>query len=282
VTLWPLEVKSATLMQAPFQAPYVRLPRDPASILRLVIATGSKETPVASLGVPSLRFFLRGQPQHTFRLYELIFNNAIAVALAGSPADADPVLLGRECLGQVGFEPAEGLLEYPARSFLGYRLLTEFFAFPQKFLFVDLALPDLRGQGRWGQTFEVYVFLDRALPDVARSVTAETFQLGCTPIINLYEQHADPIDLAHRSLEYRVIPNGRLPLSHEVYSIDRVTASPPRGKSVEYQPFFSIRHSANPGQDPRYWHAARRASDASAAGEKGADDADRDDHGTDV
>src|SRR5918997_6596174 len=47
VTLWPLEVRSAALMQAPFRAPHVRLPRDPASILRLVIATGSKENPVA-------------------------------------------------------------------------------------------------------------------------------------------------------------------------------------------------------------------------------------------
>ena len=168
VTLWPLEVKSATLMQPPFRAPNVRLPQDPASVLRLVISTGSKETPLASLGVRTLRFFLRGQPQHVFRLYELIFNNAIAVALAGSPDDADPILLGRDCLGQVGFERGEGLLEYPARSFLGYRLLTEFFAFPQKFLFVDLALPDLRGQGRWGDTFEVYVFLDRAVPDLGQ------------------------------------------------------------------------------------------------------------------
>ena len=282
VTLWPLEVKSATLMQPPFRAPNVRLPQDPASVLRLVISTGSKETPLASLGVRTLRFFLRGQPQHAFRLYELIFNNAIAVALAGSPDDADPILLGRDCLGQVGFESGEGLLAYPARSFLGYRLLTEFFAFPQKFLFVDLALPDLRGQGRWGDTFEVYVFLDRAVPDVGRAVSAETFQLGCTPIVNLYKQHADPIDLSHRSLEYRVVPNSRLPLSHEVYSIDRVTASPRRGDSVEFHPFFSIRHPANQGQDPRYWHAARRAADAAAAGKKGIDDVDRSDNGTDV
>jgi type VI secretion system protein ImpG len=282
VTLWPLSVKSATLMQPPFRAPNVRLPQDSASVLRLVISTPSEETPLASLGVRTLRFFLRGQPQHAFRLYELIFNNAIAVALAGSPDDADPILLGRDCLGQVGFESGEGLLEYPARSFLGYRLLTEFFAFPQKFLFVDLALPDLRGMGRWGDTFEAYVFLDRALPDVGRAVSAETFQLGCTPIVNLYKQHADPIDLSHRSLEYRVVPNSRLPLSHEVYSIDRVTASPRRGDSVEFHPFFSIRHAANQGQDPRYWHAARRVADAAPAGKKGPDDVDRNDNGTDV
>ena len=113
VTLWPIEVKSATLMQPPFRAPNARLPRDPASVLRLVIATASQETPLARSGSASLRFFLRGQPQHTFRLYELIFNNAVAVALAGSPDDADPVLLGRECLGRSGSNPTRACCRTP-------------------------------------------------------------------------------------------------------------------------------------------------------------------------
>ena len=97
-------------------------------------------------GSTSLRFFLKGQPQHVYRLYELIFNNTIGVAVAGSPRRPRADRAGRrECLRPVGFERDEGLLPYPARSFLGYRLLTEYFAFPQKFLFFDLALPGPRG-----------------------------------------------------------------------------------------------------------------------------------------
>ena len=39
----------------------------------------------------------------------------------------------------VGFEENEALLPYPRRTFAGYSLLQELFAFPQKFQFVDVA-----------------------------------------------------------------------------------------------------------------------------------------------
>ena len=94
----------------------------------------------------ALRFFLKGQPQHVYRLYELMFNDTLGVAVVGGgQATAAPIVLGRRsALRPVGFERDEGMLPYPARSFLGYRLLTEFFAFPQKFLFFDLAGLDRR------------------------------------------------------------------------------------------------------------------------------------------
>ena len=87
----------------------------------------------------SLRFFLRGQPAEVLRLYELIFNNSIAVAVADSAGDAGALMLGPSAIRPVGFEPDQGVLPYPARSPLGYRLLTEYFAFPEKFLFFDVA-----------------------------------------------------------------------------------------------------------------------------------------------
>ena len=47
-------------------------------------------------------------------------------------------MLGRDCLRPVGFGADEGMLPYPDRSFVGYRLLQEYFALPEKFLFFDL------------------------------------------------------------------------------------------------------------------------------------------------
>ena len=76
-------------------------------------------------------------------LYEFIFNNTIQVVLMttdnAAGGNPEPIFLDPQaCLGQVGFELADGLLPYPSQSFPGYRLLTEFFAFPSKFLFLDL------------------------------------------------------------------------------------------------------------------------------------------------
>jgi type VI secretion system protein ImpG len=268
VTLWQVRVEEAVLSRPPFKAPPALAVRA-AAVLRLTLRCDAKGGFGALEGLDAFRFFLQGQPQHVYRLYELIFNDGVGlgVAPAGQPAEAR--LLDLSCLRPVGFERDEGLLAYTARSFLGYRLLTEFFAFPEKFLFIDLA--GLAGRLPAGETLEISLYLRRAVPDLEQHVSAETFRLGCTPIVNLYRQRAEPIALTHTEHEYRVVPDARRPRAHEVYSVDRVTATAPDGRVEEYQPFFSIKHATAAGE--RYWQAMRRPSAASEGPP---------DHGTEV
>jgi type VI secretion system protein ImpG len=210
----------------------------------------------------SLRFYLKGQAQHVFALYELIFNHTLTVAAAGSPEDPAPAWLHPDCLRPVGFERDEGMLPYPPRSFVGYRLLTEFFAFPEKFLFFDLAGLSPRVLSGVGNQLEVFLYLNRFSADLERNLSADTFRLGCTPVVNLYRQLAEPIPLTHAESEYRVVPDARRPLAHEVYSIDRVTGVPAEGEAVDYLPFFSVKHAVARRDRERFWHASRRAGDA--------------------
>ena len=119
---------------------------------------------------------------------------------------------------------------------------------------------------------EIYLYLNRAIPELGRTISVETFQLGCTPVINLYKQRAEPIQLTHTDFDYQVVPDRRLPLVHEIYSIDRVIASPPKGDAVEFLPFFSIKHALNRGSDGTFWHAARRpAEEITTARDRGTD-----------
>lgn len=270
VTVWPIEVRSAVLAQAPLPAPVTPYFDEAAAVLRLGLACPSQEISFATLGLDTLRFFLKGQPHHVHRLYELLFNHTIGVAVTRSTPPAEPFLLGRDCLRQVGFDRDEGLLPYPARSFLGYRLLTEYFTFPQKFLFLDLKLPGIEAMPGLGNQLVVYIYLNRAVPELARSISPETFQLGCTPIVNLFSHRADPISLTHHSFEYQVVPDRRRPMALEVYSIDRVGESSPGGDAVEFRPFFSVKHAPDRGPDRTYWHASRRPAEATmAAGDRG-------------
>jgi len=270
VTLWPLEVRSAVLAQAPLPAPATPYLDEASAVLRLGLNCPSQEISFATMGIDTLRFFLKGQPHHVYRLYELLFNNTIGVAVTRSGAPVEPFLLGAEALRQVGFDRDEGLLPYPARSFLGYRLLTEYFAFPQKFLFVDLDLSGVQAIPRLDSQLIVYIYLNRAVPDLARNISTDTFQLGCTPIINLFPQRADPVSLTHTSFEYQVIPDRRRPMALEIHSIDRVIASSPQGESVEFRPFFSVKHAGNRGSEGNYWHASRRPAEATiATGDRG-------------
>ena len=174
VTLWPIHVHSAMLAPAPLPAPATAYSRDANAVLRLALARPSAETDFTELGINTLRFYLKGQPHHVYRLYELLFNNIIGVAVTtgSTTTPIDPsnmsFLLEPEVLRQVGFDRDEGLLPYPARSFLGYRLLTEYFAFPQKFLFIDLNLTGIetmRGPGN-RNLLVIYIYLKRWVPNL--------------------------------------------------------------------------------------------------------------------
>jgi type VI secretion system protein ImpG len=261
VTVFPIDVRLATLMSAPFTAPPTARAHSALAVLRVVLGCRSPALRFRDLGLKRLRFFLRGQAQHTLKLYELLFNHAIEVAFANRPDDKAAVVAGPEALKPVGFDREEGLLPYPARSFIGYRLLTELFTFPQKFLFVDVDVP-AAALNRSENQLELFIYLNRQVPELEPNISSELFKLSCTPLVNLYTQAAEPIRLTQHAFDYRVVPDQRRPLAHEIYSIDRVVATAPDGREVEYVPFFSVKHSrpSNPGP---YWHSTRRlAADA--------------------
>jgi type VI secretion system protein ImpG len=259
-TLWPIELKVASLTGRPFSSPVTKHASQAVAVVRMRLECFGKEMTFAKLSLNSLRFFLRGQSQHVFALYELIFNNTLGVAVAASSNDRDPLVLGPECVRPVGFERDEGLLPWPSRSFLGYRVLSEYFAFPQKFLFFDLAL-DRSVLQKAGNALELYLYLNRSSVDLEQNVSESTFQMGCTPIINLYKQRAEPIALDNTQTEYRVVPDARRPLANEVYSIDRVTATSPENEQVEYQPFYSFKHASDRLTQKTFWHATRRPAE---------------------
>ena len=152
------------------------------------------------------------------------------------------------------------MLPYSPRSFLGYRLLQEYFAFPEKFLFVDLGGLDRAVQAGFRDGVEVLIMLDRR-PRLEQPLSAETFRLGCAPIVNLFEHIAEPIRVTHTQTEYRVIPDTRQQQATEVYSIDTVTnASPYFEGPIAVQPFYALRHGADWDEQSAFWYASRRPS----------------------
>jgi type VI secretion system protein ImpG len=170
----------------------------------------------------------------------------------------------------VGFDAEEGLLPYTPRSFIGYRLLQEYFAYPEKFLFFDLTGLNRTAAIGLGDQVELLLFLNR-LPRFEQPLNADTFRLGCTPVINLFNQIAEPIRLDRAQTEYRVIPDVRRQNATEVYSIESVSSvSPAQSEPLSLQPFYSFKHTAERERQQAFWYMTRRPSPR------------RDDAGTDV
>ena len=262
VKLWPVVLTNAALLMPPFPPGYQPPARTAAALsLQFEVQAGMR---LDELSLDRLRFYLSGDNQVVAALYELIFNHTLQVVFRSLefPAGSKTVALpAEECLFQVGFERDEGILPYPQQSFLGYRLLTEFFTFPSKFLFVDLAGFQHAAREGMGTKFEVILFLNRRQPGLEQGVDAQTFRLGCTPAVNLFEQLAEPIRLTQSRFEYRVVPDVAHPLGMEVYSVDSVTSiDPESNKTTEYQPFYSFRHAQNQDNLQTFWYAPRKPS----------------------
>jgi type VI secretion system protein ImpG len=254
-TLWPIEVVSARLEtpgpQATSGKPY------PSAIV-LKLKAQSPDIKISELKIPYLRFFLSGESQLVHRIYEAIFGHCRQIELHGG---ARNVALSPQALGEVGFAPEEGMLPYSNRSFLGYRLIQEYFHFPEKFLFFDVKELSALSGAEFTQDLTLVLYLDQ-IPRLEQNLDAQHFRLGCSPIVNLFQQMAEPIRLDQAHTEYRVLADVRRQRTTEVYSVDSVTSvSPSTASTNEYQPFYSFKHSFERKRQQTFFHSSRRPSE---------------------
>lgn len=257
--IFPLVVEEAKLLGRPFATPGANEARGANGVLHLRLKTFNETLNLQEIQPEKLRFFLKGQPQHINPLYELLFNECIQLAVANSEADVNPTYLPCETIKPVGFAESEGLLPYPASAFLGYRLITEFFAFPEKFLFFDLT--GLKSSMvKLKQEINIYIYLKSSSTELERNLSASNFVLGCTPVVNLFEHQADPIKLDHKIAEYPLVPDMRRPLGYEVYSVDQVTGLSSGGERHEFVPLYGIKHQQIDLNNRAYWFAKRQSA----------------------
>jgi type VI secretion system protein ImpG len=267
VTLWPVAIESVRLSGLPLTAPPNPLAAGAASVLRIALGCTSTDGGFARLGVDRLRFFLRGAANVALPLYELICAHTLSVAYAEGAGDAAAAIMPATVIEPAGFSPDEALLPWPARSFAGFRLLTEYFALPDKFLFVDFTRMDGKTLLLGGGHLEIFVYLDRAAPELERMVGSENFALGCTPIVNLFSQRCEPVRLTHTETEYRIVPDARRPAALEVWQVERVRESRPDGAMRPWRPFYRLTHADPDGGRPGgFYHQVRRETAAPLTG----------------
>lgn len=258
--LHPFTLKEATLIGRPFTTPGSKQFKGSGGVLKLSFETFNKDISFADIKPNRIRFYLKGQPQHINPLYELLLNKCQAIIMATSENDPNPVRLGSNLIQAVGFDIDEGLLPYPESSFMGYRLLTEFFTFSEKFMFIDLQGFSGRIPENAEDTLEFYIYLDESDVELEHNISSQTFQLGCVASVNLFSHRTDPIKLDHTSIEYQITPDARRPDGYEIYSLDQVTATTSSGDREVYLPLYGINHEQQNQENHAYWFTRRRAA----------------------
>jgi len=265
--VWPMRIREARWTAIDRLDPPLRAPGAVAA-LRVRIDCWP-ETRFAGLPLESLRFYLNGEAALVHTLYELLLNNCTSIVLRDPRPKfrQRPIELVADALQAVGFEEDEAMLPYSGRSFGAYRILQEYFAFPERFFFLDLRGMDALRAAGFEDSVEI-LFLVSPFERPERHETLETgvgprtVRIGCTPIINLFPHTAEPIQLDQTCYAYVVNPDFRHSRSMEVFSIDSVACTYERtGETAVFEPFFSFRHGSAQ-KEPTFWQATRRQTGA--------------------
>lgn len=264
--LWPVSVAAAELKPPSRLQPPIKA-SDASAAIRIQLNCAPGVT-FQELKIDRLRFYIDGEMGLLNGLYELLFSqlNRIVVRDATPGSKVPEVVLPAGALREVGFDVSEGLLPYSHRSFVGHHLLLEYFSFPQKFFFFDLTGLEKLWNAGPKQSVEFVFLLSEISQEEQRQrleleLSAKTFRLGCTPVVNLFHQVAEPIQLNQRKYEYQVVPDVRRPYSTEIYSLDEVAGiNTDTQQTTIYEPFYSLRHAARGGKPANFYLARRRSA----------------------
>jgi len=258
LTLWPLEVRAARLAEPPFDLPQVP-PADTAAVLQLDLCSLDGTTPIGQMPLGSLRLHLHaGGGQLIYRLYELLLTRCLGIIVGDPERPAEARLLPPRMLVAAGFEADEAALPSDPRSFPGYRLLSELFALPQKFLFLDLLGLDAATIGSCGPRLQISILLAEADRDLSRLVSPTAVRLGCTPVVNLFAQRLDPLRISGAESEYCLTPDARRPAALEISELRSLRAGRPGERPRPISPFYSQTPAPGGGSTNLRYAATRR------------------------
>lgn len=201
----------------------------------------------SQLRLDTLRFFLGGLQDVALRLHELIVGHCVGV-LAGAPGregEGTRRFLSATAVQPVGYDDADAMLPVTLRGLAGTRLMQEYFAFPQRFLFIDVAglAPAFGACG--GSSFELVLLFNRYDASLEGSGEPGNFALHCVPAVNLFERRAERIDIDDGTAAFHVMPERIASADFEVHDISSVHGYNDDSEEMEFLPLFAV-----PQRDP--------------------------------
>jgi type VI secretion system protein ImpG len=268
VTLWPIEITSASYFSFAPDLPLNQLPI--AQRIKGGVRIRLKTTAALKFdrtSIDRLCFYLTGRDDVATRLYEMCVGDALGALVA--PARGGTWrhhFLPAAHVRSVGFADDEALLPVTLRSFQGYRLLQEYFAFPQRYRFFEVTglLPAVQR----ADTFELdlVILLGRGDSTFESVVDASNFALFCTPAINLFPRRADRIQVADSAHEYHVVPDRTRPMDFEVYEVtDVVGYGAGADSEQQFLPFYAAYATDEQHQHSAYFTTRREPRLTSSA-----------------
>lgn len=220
VSIPPWQVESANLSRGPFPLP-TTMTEGARVGLQIVCSTELAGLAIPPIEQQQLDFYINPQAPLSNLLFDLMAGPAAQILIGNgetySVVDCKQLLLP-------AFADQCRLLNRDERLFPALQLLREFFAYPDFFRFLRLPLHSVSERLASSQLVIWLLFEDCPEP-LLKHVTEDHIKLRCLPIVNLYEQLMEPINMNDEHVQYPLKNNPRYPNSrvYQVLSVKDVT-----------------------------------------------------------
>jgi len=266
--LWPIEIAEVrSFTYAPdLPVDRVRTPEPVKGGLRIRLrCRGGLH--FEQLECDALTFHVAAQDATAHRLHELVHGACVGAMLTdGAPRATLLHALPRGEVREVGHADEQALLPYTPRSLQAYRLLHEYFAFPQRYLFFEVTglLPGLRRVA--SDECELVLLFGRADPALESSVDSSALAINATPIVNLFPRRADRVHLSEERFEHHLVVDRARPMDFEIHTVTSVRGiAAERERDVAFQPLYGTFEDA---PDVGAYFTARREPRMLSSGQR--------------
>lgn len=229
--------------------------------------SASGEISVNELELNKLRFWLG---DGNYSSYQLYFWFSYYFAKAELVIGEEVIPLPDFDFVPLGFGRDEAMLPYPKNAAMGYRILQEYFCFPEGFLFFDVqGVPRLPAEMH-AEQFSLRFYFSRPFPPEVK-IRRDSLRLHCTPAVNLFSRYSESILLDGTQAEYPLRVSYREPDFYDIFSVDKVESwlkgndqehGRSRGALRSYAPFESFQHQVEytQGREKLYYRVRTRPS----------------------
>lgn len=216
--LFPVEIEQVKVAFAPFETTKPAGAEHAKALIEVTISAVDEGIDISLLEMNKLNLHLKGESSFALKLYDLLIHGASQVCVQ---TDSKRHVLGKQAIQPIGFDVEDTILPYQAASFGGFKLLTEFFVFADRFNGFTVDLNQVLNQCL-GHRFTLQIYVDELSVDVARSLSVDHFTLFSTPVVNLHHMVADPVEIDFLQKDYPIVLDATQGQDLELFSVDEV------------------------------------------------------------
>ncbi len=218
--LFPIDLYKVEIFEAPFNLYKPDKAVFSQSLLKVSFRSQDGETLISNIIGDELVFYLDGELQDSYRLYDIIFSELDCMVLSVGKLE-DGIELGCECVQPYSIEKEINILPYPVQGFGALSAINEFFNYTDKLRFISIDISSFKHKLGNANEMSLYMYFKNIPLALSRTITKDSFKLNCVPVVNLYPLEAEPLRVSGNKMKNTVITDVTNSYVH-TFSIDEI------------------------------------------------------------